>query len=624
MSMTLILGVGVMGMDTIVVNASAVNSRVETDIVPIEGEFSEETMKTIKDIINTAQINGKNAAEKLEKIEEQRLYEYILRNILENYYNKNKQVELEKLKENIGERAKGIIGNYEIAQKERKQQEKLGYNTERVIIGFEPGTSETYVKTIAHNLFGKVHILNQNSIDIQGVKKEKVNQIMDRAKRKHDTVAVIEISNGQTVSQAISEYQAYKNVKYVEPDYIEKIETNNKLTNDTYSNEQYYLKNINIESGWNAVRDFGFMETFVAVLDTGMQINHPDLKNMYVKSKSVDISIEGYPKLKELSKTYTSEHGTEVAGVIAAQADNGKGIAGVGSGADDEMTKIMVVKCTDSKDVLYRSALINGIYYAVNNGADVINISSGSYQYSEAYQEAINYAYKSDVVIVASAGNDNTSKKHYPSSYEHVISVAATTENNKKANFSNYGKNIDISAPGVAIYTCRIGNKYGKVDGTSFSSPIVAGTIAIMRAYNPDLTTQQIEKILKDKAKNVNLNNMGSGLLNSGLSIQEAKYNTFKNEKEKIESVKPCNKKGSLRVKWEGETYSEGFAIYRATSKDGTYEKIKTQTDKYKYSYVDSNLKAGKRYYYKVKGYMKYGNEKRYCKGSNIKSGIAE
>lgn len=238
MSMTLILGVGVMGMDTIVVNASAVNSRVETDIVPIEGEFSEESMKTIKDIINTAQINGKNAAEKLEKIEEQRLYEYILRNILENYYNKNKQVELEKLKENIGERAKGIIGNYEIAQKERKQQEKLGYNTERVIIGFEPGTSETYVKTIAHNLFGKVHILNQNSIDIQGVKKEKVNQIMDRAKRKHDTVAVIEISNGQTVSQAISEYQAYKNVKYVEPDYIEKLKRiiNLQMTHIVMSN----------------------------------------------------------------------------------------------------------------------------------------------------------------------------------------------------------------------------------------------------------------------------------------------------------------------------------------------------------------------------------------------------
>ncbi len=588
-------------------------------IVPEENPFSKEDMSRTVDIIKQSRRSGSTAAKLINAIEEKDLYEYTLKNVLEEYYNNGDKVNLKNLTNHIDSRAEKIIKNYKEAQDERKKSDHLDYDVERVIVGFEPDTSKSYIRKVAAELFGEIEMFNENKVDLSGLKNYKKEQIRKVANQKKDVMSVIDISNGQTVEQAIAEYSSYANVKYVEPDYKEEID-GECITNDTYSGKQYYLNNINVESGWNAVRDFGFRETYVAVLDTGCQMNHPDLKNMYLKSRSVDTTVSGNPKLTTLSKQYTSDHGTEVTGVIAAEADNAKGIAGVGSGADACMVRIMAIKCATEPKTLSHSALIRGIYYAVDNGADVINISSGSYSYSEAYEAAIAYAHQADVVVVASAGNDNKSTKHYPSSYKYVISAAATTEDNKKASFSNYGSDVDISAPGVSIYTCKTGSTYQAVNGTSFSAPIVSGTIAVMRSYNCDLSASQVENIIKNKAKDIGLNKMGSGLINSGLSIQEAKYLSFKDKKE-VASVSVPDKKGSLKIKWGGDSDSEGYVLYRATSKDGTYEKIKTVKDKYTCSYTDTGLKSGKTYYYKVRGYMKYGNENKYCKYSSIRSG---
>lgn len=589
-------------------------------IIPEENRFSREEISQTVDILKQSKRSGTEAAKLINAIREQDLYEYALKSVLEEYYDDENKAGLKNLISHIDSRAEKILKNYEEAQKEREKANRLDYRVDRVIIGFEPNTSKSYIKNVASELFGEIETFNESKVDLSNLKSYKKEQIRKVLNQEKDVMSVVDISNGQTVEQAISEYSSYANVKYVEPDYKEEIDAES-LTNDTYSNKQYYLKNINVNSGWNAVRDFGFRETFVAVLDTGCQMNHPDLKNMYLKSRSVDVTASGNPKLTTLSKQYTSDHGTEVAGVIAAEANNAKGIAGVGSGADECMTRIMAIKCATEPETLSRSALIRGIYYAVDNGADVINISSGSYSYSEAYEAAIAYAHQADVVVVASAGNDNKSTKHYPSSYKYVISVAATTEADKKASFSNYGNDVDISAPGVSIYTCKTGSAYKAVNGTSFSAPIVSGTISVMRAYNGLLSASQVESIVKKKAKDIGSSKMGSGLIDSGLSIQEAKYLNFKDEKEEIKSVSAPDKKGTLKIKWGGETYSEGFVLYRATSKDGTYEKIKTIKDKYTCSYTDTGLKSGKTYYYKVRGYMKYGSGNKYCKYSNIKSG---
>ena len=161
---------------------------------------------------------------------------------------------------------------------------------------------------------------------MSGLSEQKIEQIQEISKMQEDTVAVIDISLGQTVEQAIEEYSQYENVRYAEPDYLL---SPSGLTYDTYSEEQWYLNHININAGWYALETSSMRETWIAVIDSGIQLTHPDLKNMYIKNKSVDVTKSGYPKLSDLSKPYIGDHGTRVAGVVAAEANNNTVIAGV-------------------------------------------------------------------------------------------------------------------------------------------------------------------------------------------------------------------------------------------------------------------------------------------------------
>ena len=563
---------------------------------------------------------GEAAAELLNEVKDKEVYEYALKSVLEELYAANNSSELEQFVDTVENTpiAEEIIGNYQDAEKERENAENLTYDVNSIIIGYSPKTDEEYMDSVAKEQFGSVEQIakTEENIDVSGLTQEKIEQINNIDTEAKDVVAKVSISKGQTVQQAIAEYSQYANVEYVQPNYKIPVDS---LTYDTNSDEQYYLKNINIEDGWNAVEDLGFKQTFVAVIDTGAQMNHPDLKNVYIKKYCVDITKSGYPLLENVNQQYTDRHGTAVAGVISAEANNGKGIAGVGTGVDIEMARIMAIKCSTEPGCLDINAMINGIYYAVDHGADVINISASMNENLKAVQAAVEYAYKNDVVVVASAGNEKSSEPRYPASNNHVISVGATNEDNKKISISNYGDCIDISAPGKYIYTCDAGSGYAWLTGTSFSAPIVSGTVAVMKAYG-ELSVDEVEKIIKNTATEINTSDMGAGVINSGLAIQYTKYLSFKNEKEVINSIKSTNTKGQIKISWRGDTSSEGFVIYRSTSKDGTYKKIKTITDNDTTSYTDMGLKSGKTYYYKVRGYMKYNEGKKYCQYSAIKS----
>lgn len=587
---------------------------------PQKIDLPQEEQQLIEEIAHISIEEGEEAAKLLNEVEDEELYEYGLRNTLENLYSEEADNELEEFISTIDTNpiAEQIIEDYQNAQEERNNAENLEYDVNTIIIGYTPKTSEDYLNSVAEEQFGSIEQIAETdeNIDVSGFTQEKIEQIEKIDTETKDVVAVIEISKGQTVEQAIAEYSQYADVKYVEPNYKVSV---NGLTNDTFSDEQYYLNNINISDGWNAVEDFGFRQTFVAVIDTGVQMDHPDLKNVYIKNCCVDATQSGYPLLTSVNKPYTDFHGTAVTGIISAEANNGKGIAGVGTGADKEMARIMAIKCSTEPGFLNIDAIVNGIYYAVDHGADVINISAGSYGGGEAYQAAINYAYENDVIVVAAAGNENTSEPLYPASCNHVISVAATKKNNKKAEYTNYGNTIDIAAPGDNIFTCDLKGEYTWVQYTSFSAPIVSGTLAIMKAYG-EISVDEAEKIIKSTATDLGISGMGAGLINSGLAIQHTKYLSFKNEKEVINSIKSTSTKGQIKLTWRGNTYSEGFVIYRATSQNGNYTKIKTITDKNINSYTDSGLKSGKTYYYKIRGYMAYNGGKKYCQYSTVKS----
>lgn len=607
----------------LLLNAAELPQDMESSVeekVPQTVDLSGEEQQLVEEIVDTSIEEGEEAAELLNEVEDESLYEYGLKNALEKLYSEDGSNELEEFLGTIeiNSIAEEIIEDYQNAEKERNNAENLEYDVNTIVIGYVPKTNEDFLDSVAEEQFGSVEQIakTDENIDVSGFTQEKIEQIDKIDTEEKDVVAVVKISKGQTVEQAIAEYSQYANVAYVEPNY--KVHVSG-LTNDTFSDEQYYLNNINISDGWNAVEDFGFRQTFVAVIDTGVQMDHPDLKNVYIKKCCVDATQSGYPLLTSVSKPYTDFHGTAVAGIISAEANNGKGIAGVATGVDKEMARIMAIKCSTEPGFLDIGAIINGIYYAVDHGADVINISAGSYGGGEAYQAAIDYAYDNDVIVVAAAGNESTSEPLYPASCKHVISVAATRRNNKKMDSTNYGNTVDISAPGENILTCDLKGGYTWARNTSFSAPIVSGTLAIMKAYG-EISVDEAEKIIKSTATNLGISGMGAGLINSGFAIQHTKYLSFKNEKEVISSIKSTSAKGQIKIAWSGNTSSEGFFIYRATSKNGNYTKIKTITDKNINSYTDSGLKSGKTYYYKIRGYMAYNGSKKYCQDSDVKS----
>lgn len=600
--------------------------------VPQKRKFSKKQKKKLKEIEFASESSGLETAEILEEIEEdEELYEYSLKNTLEKYYTEPETYgeQLEDIKENAEcDVAEEVIADYEAALEERSQADELDYNTENIIVVFEPETDESYIESVAEEQFGELEETNiTEDIDVTGLTEKKVEQIQNVSQIEEDTVAVVDISLGQTVEQAVEEYSQYENVKYAEPDYLLSA---SGLTVDTYSNQQWYLNHIKMKEAWYALETSGMSETWIAVIDSGIQVSHPDLKNVYIKNKSVDVTKSGYPKLSDLSKPYVNNHGTRVSGLVAAEANNGKGIAGVATGGDSSAFRLMAIKAVRPETPdgrMHISDMVNAIYYAVDNGADVINISYGGEGNSQAEQEAVNYAYKANVPIVASAGNENSSVKNYPASCKHAISVAATDQNNKRVIAStwgsNYGTSVDIAAPGISLRTTDINSSYSLREGTSYASPIVAGVVAIMKSITfGNISVDGIQQILTDSATKLSINHLGAGVVNGGLAVQMAKYSLFKDAKENLKAVAATSTSGNLKLTWDdGAAFSEGYIIYRSASKGGTYKAIKTITNPHTSSYTDKGLKKGKMYYYKIRGYMNYGSGKKYNKYSAIKSG---
>jgi subtilisin family serine protease len=213
-------------------------------------------------------------------------------------------------------------------------------------------------------------------------------------------------------------------------------------------------------------------------------------------------------------------HGTMVAGIIAAIANNSLGIAGVAP-----EVKIMPLKVLTSKGGNWIDLNL-AIRYAANNGADIITMSLGgksSLLFDTFTQAAINYAYQKGCVIVAAAGNDNNSEPFYPAAYDNVIAVSAINQSDQKAPFSNFGSYIDLCAPGVDILSTFINETYAYGSGTSFAAPFVAGVAALLLSKHPYLTPQEVAETLYNQAEDLGESGWdeyyGWGLVNAYLAV---------------------------------------------------------------------------------------------------------
>jgi subtilisin family serine protease len=293
-------------------------------------------------------------------------------------------------------------------------------------------------------------------------------------------------------------------------------ENSNNVVNDPGYKYEWDISYTEADKAWALVKQK--REIKVAVLDTGVDYTHPDLKNRVLKNK-------GYNFVDNNSEVMDDNgHGTHVSGIIAASADNGTGIAGITGILD---VKIIPVKVLDSNGEGDVNTIVKGIKYAADNGADVINLSFGTNAKSKSIADAINYAENKGVFVVAAAGNEDEDSDNFSPAGDGAFTVAAMNYNYKKADFSDYGNCIKVSAPGVEILSTVPGG-YEAWDGTSMAAPVVTGIAAMVRAEDPNLSPNQIGNILDSTAKDI----MSKGKdQQSGYGLIDA-YNAIKKVKQ--------------------------------------------------------------------------------------------
>ncbi|WP_244854835.1 S8 family peptidase [Lysinibacillus parviboronicapiens] len=319
---------------------------------------------------------------------------------------------------------------------------------------------------------------------------------------------VIKLNKGTTLEKAVSYYAKQKGVKSVSPSYVyHSLDTGE----DPKKKDMYHLNLLQMDK---ALELAGNNEVKVAVIDSGVDFKHPDLKSQVLPPYNAAAPANTYSP---------SGHGTHVAGIIGAAKDNGIGGHGINPNA-----KILPIDVFNGEEDAYDFVIAQGILYAIEQGADVINLSLGLPVDSTLLKEAVQKAIDKGITIVAAAGNESTDNYSFPASYEGVIGVGSTNNRNELSYYSNYGPSVDIVAPGEDVYSTFYDEKKRssfKVDsGTSMASPVVAGIASLLKSKYPNLKPHEIEAILEMTAKDLGKKGydltFGHGLVDSVKALQ--------------------------------------------------------------------------------------------------------
>ncbi len=429
----------------------------------------------------------------------------------------------------------------------------------------------------------------------------KADEILVKFKNS-DKINVIKTAQSHDFYKALDSYNNNPAVEYAEPNYLYRASI---IPSDTYYNNQWYLQKIKATEAWNEVRESP--DVVIAIIDSGVQINHPDLRdNIWrntgeIADNGIDDDKNGFiddingwdfvnniadpnPKFENGFTEDGILHGTVVAGVAAASGNNAAGIAGITWRA-----RLMPLKVLNDKGEGDTNKVIKAIDYAIQNGADIINLSFVGFGFSQSLDNAIKRAYDAGVIIVAAAGNEQGEGEGYfldqtpmyPACHDgangenRVIGVVATDTLDQKAIFSSYGfKCVDIAAPGISIYSTVVYspahyinsksfNKYydGYWSGTSMAAPMVSGAVALIEQANPNFNRDQVINALLNNTDNINrlnpqfINQLGKGRLNIDRAVNYAKN-------------KLVGKTANLLV----APYSNYVSLTKITDKDGSVE----------------------------------------------------
>ena len=344
----------------------------------------------------------------------------------------------------------------------------------------------------------------------------------------------ISFDKGYPIEEFVNSLQATGYFDLVEPVFIHQTFF---TPNDPAIASQYYIELIKANEAWDVTQ--GNSSIVIGIVDTGGDLDHPDLQNnLYIDPadptdgidndgdgyidnnrgwdfSGTDVSLIGTPGFQGDNNPSVFSgnkfgHGTMVAGCASASTNDGIGISGVGFNTKLLFTKHYADNQPDNS-TSYSSNLYEGVLYAALHGAKIINCSWGNANASGIAQDIINYVtLELGCLVVAAAGNSNSESPLYPAAYDNVLSVASSDEDDLRSWFSNYGRTVDIIAPGSNIYTTNYDNGYRSDSGTSLSAPLVAGAAALVWAHNPTFTPLQVAEQLRISAdETFYLNNAG-------------------------------------------------------------------------------------------------------------------
>jgi hypothetical protein len=359
------------------------------------------------------------------------------------------------------------------------------YAPNRVIIEARPGLSDAALDNILKEHGGKRRKLGQSRL-----------YVVDLPPSASETAVAAALSHRPEL-------------KFAE---LDRVVHATATANDPYFGNEWHLAKIGAPTAWDASQGAGVT---VAILDSGINVNHPDLAARLVPGFNV------YSNNTDL--TDVCGHGTAVAGVAAASTNNATGVAGV-AGAASLMPIRVAYADSSGGCTAYYSTIASGLTYAADHGARVANVSYNGVAGSSSIMSAANYMKGKNGLVFVAAGNNNIDENI--STDGSMIVVSATDTNDAKASFSSWGAFVSLSAPGVSMVTTDNSGGYSTWQGTSFSSPLSAGVAALLMAERPDLSGAQVQSLLYSTAVDLGAAGrdpvFGYGRVNAGAAVQAA------------------------------------------------------------------------------------------------------
>ena len=418
-----------------------------------------------------------------------------------------------------------------------------------------------------------------------------------------------------------------EDIEYIVPNYVRHLADYSYEPNDKHyvnSNQKWIFNAMNVQDVWknNFFGKYNDKTPVVAVIDTGVTLEHPDLNNIlpgvrYLGGKEVDY------------KGDIDNHGTFVAGIISATNNNEVGSTGVMP--ETKIYPISVFKKDKIEGMISEDIdLILGIEDAIKNNVDVINLSLGGYDNNKAEADVIKKAVEHGIIVVAASGNKGNTSLFYPASFNDVISVSAIDENFKRAKFSNYNKKVDVTAPGQSIISTipvevhKDGKKYGYMNGsgTSFSTAYVSGLAAMFKAINPNATAKDFEDIIKTTSVDIGTKGYdtkyGYGIANFANVYYKSLNITYP---PRPVITKLTKKKKALSLGWKSLTEEQlsevdGYQISYSRYPSFKSNKLIEISGNANTSYTIKKLKSKKKYYVRMRSFK----ENFYSRWSSIKS----